>query len=158
MLNLKNQIAMTLMNVYRRNADNKPADNGMYRFSDMIRDFFGEDVAPRMYNFSYPKVNIIEEKEGFDLYLALPGLKKSDIRIDLEHDVLKIWKKREDAELNQNFTRKEFDYSEFERSFNLPEEIDRERIKASMENGVLHIELPKREEAIDKGPREIKIN
>jgi HSP20 family protein len=149
---------MTLLNVYRKNADERPANNGIYRFSDVLRDFFGEDLNPHYYGFSSPRVNVIEEKEHFNIYMALPGLKKSDLKIDLEGDVLKVWKKKEETEMSFNFTRKEFDYSEFERSFNLPEDIDREKIKASMENGILNITLPKKEEAIEKGPREIKIS
>lgn len=149
---------MTLLNVYRSNGHQKPATNGTTRYSDIMRDFFGENYPLNHTGFTKPRVNIMEEKEGYRILMALPGLKKPDLSIELDQDILTISRVKPDEEETTRFTRREFDYSRFERSFNLPEDINQDKIKASMENGILEIYLPRREEAIDKGPRNIRIS
>ncbi len=144
---------MTLLNVYKSNGhevSNKPYD---YRFSDLMQDFFGNSVMS-----SGPRVNISEENERFILFMALPGVTKSDLNIEVENDELTVSRKAGNEAGEQHFSRREFDFSAFSRTFSLPEIVDTERIEASMENGILSIVLPKRDEAIDKGPREIKIS
>ena len=80
-----------------------------------------------------------------------------DLTINVDSDVLKISHSSEDEKVESDFSHKEFSYSSFERSFRLPDSIDIEKIDAKMENGILRIKLPKKEESIDKGPMEIKI-
>lgn len=146
--------AMTLLRVYNSNGHEVPNRASDYRFSDLMRDFFGETEAS-----STPKVNILEENERFTLFMALPGVEKSDVNIHVEKDVLSVSRKpSEGGEASQSFSRREFDYRAFERTFNLPEMIDTEKIEASMENGILKIELPKRDEAIDRGPVKVSIS
>ncbi len=96
-----------------------------------------------------PAVNISEEDESFRLTLAVPGMKKSDFEIDVEGNQLTISCSKEEsqAEKETRFTRREYSYYSFERSFTLPEEINRDRIDASYENGLLIVLLPKKEEA-----------
>lgn len=96
-----------------------------------------------------PAVNIAEEDSAYRLSLAVPGMKKSDFEIDVDGNQLTISCSKEEDEIDKQarFTRKEYAYQAFERSFTMPVEINRERIDASYENGVLTVLLPKKEEA-----------
>jgi HSP20 family protein len=96
-----------------------------------------------------PAVNITENKDDFQVSLAVPGMKKDDFKIDVDGSMLTISSEKEESkeEKDKKFTRKEYNYSSFSRSFTLPEEINQERIEASYEDGVLKIVLPRKEEA-----------
>ena len=96
-----------------------------------------------------PAVNITEQKDDYLVSLAVPGLKKDDFKIDVEGNMLTISSEKEETkeEKDKKFTRKEYNYSSFSRSFSLPEEINKEEIEASYEDGVLKISLPRKEEA-----------
>lgn len=96
-----------------------------------------------------PAVNIIEQKDDFMVSLAAPGLKKDDFRIDVEGNMLTISSEKEETkeEKDKKFTRKEYSYSSFSRSFTLPDEINKEKIDARYEDGVLKISLPRKEES-----------
>ncbi len=109
--------------------------------------------------FNRPAANIIDNEKDFTIDLAVPGMNKEDFNIKLEDDVLSISvvKKEEEVKEERNFTRREFRYDEFSRSFTLPEIVDQENIKADYNNGVLSVVLPKSEEVKIKG-REIKIS
>ena len=146
---------MTLLRVYNSNGHETAKRNSDYRFSDLMHDYFGDDM---LRGYSAPKVNITEENESFTLWMALPGVEKSEISIHVEKDVLTISRKSAENEEQRNFTRREFDFGSFERSFSLPESIHVEKIDATMENGMLKVVLPKRDEAIDRGPVTIKIS
>jgi len=107
-----------------------------------------------------PAVNIIDSDDSFRLEMAAPGLNKEDFKISLDNDVMTISteKKAESSEKNEKFTRKEYSYSSFLRSFSLPELVDVEKISAQYENGIMKVVLPKKEEAKPKSPREVKIS
>ena len=96
-----------------------------------------------------PAVNITELKDEFMLSLAVPGMKKDDFKIDVDGNMLPISSEKEESkeEKDKKFTRKEYNYSSFSRSFTLPQEINREKIDARYEDGVLKISLPRKEEA-----------
>ncbi len=96
-----------------------------------------------------PAVNIVENKDDYKVSLAVPGMKKEDFNIDVEGNMLTISCEKEanKEEKEQQYTRREYSYSSFSRSFTLPEEVNREKIEAKYEDGVLKIMLPKREEA-----------
>jgi HSP20 family protein len=96
-----------------------------------------------------PAVNIIERKEDYLVSLAAPGLKKEDFKIDLEGNMLSISseKEEENEEKDEKYTRKEYSYSSFERSFTLPDEVNKDKIDAQYKDGVLELVLPKKEEA-----------
>ena len=96
-----------------------------------------------------PAVNITEEKDEYQVSLAAPGMKKEDFNIDVDRNMLTISSEKEETkeEKDKKFTRKEYNYSSFSRSFTLPEEINKEKIEAQYENGVLKISLPRQEEA-----------
>ena len=96
-----------------------------------------------------PAVNITEQKDEYLVSLAAPGLKKEDFKIDVDGNMLTISSEKEEnkEEKDKRFTRKEYSYSSFSRSFTLPEEINKEKIEAKYEDGVLKISLPRKEEA-----------
>jgi HSP20 family protein len=110
-------------------------------------------------NYNRPMANIIENEKDFSIELAVPGMSKDDFNINLEDDILSI--STEQKEMNEenkmNYTRREFRYDSFSRSFSLPESVNQDKIKADYNNGVLTITLPKSEETKIKG-REIKIS
>lgn len=114
-------------------------------FNTTLADAMGSD-----FTVSSPSVNIVEQDNQYVMQLAAPGLEKSDFNIRIENDYLVISaeKKMEKEESGNDgkFTRREFNYSSFKRSFQLDDNINREAIGASYENGVLHITLPKKEE------------
>lgn len=127
-------------------------------------DFFGRNSLASFFSdgadYNVPAVNIKENDKGFDIEVAAPGLSKSEFKINLEKSVLTVSSEKEaNNEVEQdNFTRKEFSYNSFSRSFSIPETIDTEKIKASHKNGILKIELPKQEEAKLKHKQEIQIS
>lgn len=107
-----------------------------------------------------PAVNVLESDDSFTLQVAAPGLNKEDFNIELDNDVLTISSQSEDNEATQEegkFTRREFSYASFKRSFNLPDSVNVAEIKAAYEHGVLIVGLPKREEAKVQPSRMIEI-
>ena len=128
--------------------------------ADMFQNFFDSDFNDFFSRrFSDPAANIIENLESFQLNLAAPGMKKDDFKIHLENNILTISSEAEDEKMEEgkNYTRKEFSYGSFSRSFTLPKTIDLEKIKADYENGILKVLLPKKEEAKLEIKKEIKI-
>ncbi|MEM6515682.1 MAG: Hsp20/alpha crystallin family protein [Bacteroidota bacterium] len=107
-----------------------------------------------------PAVNIKENADSFILELAIPGMKKSDFDIDVDNKVLSISSevKTEDKTEDENYTRREFGYSSFKRTFTLPETVNSDNVSASYVDGILEITLPKREEAKEKPTRRIEIS
>ncbi|MBL0146245.1 MAG: Hsp20/alpha crystallin family protein [Chitinophagaceae bacterium] len=106
-----------------------------------------------------PAVNIIENKDEYKVSLAVPGMKKDDFKIDIEGNMLTISSEKEESkeEKEKKFTRKEYNYSCFSRSFTLPEEINKEKIEAKYEEGVLKITLPRKEEAKKISAKQIAV-
>ena len=96
-----------------------------------------------------PAVNISENKDDYKVTMAAPGLKKSDFKIDVEGNMLVISSEKEENkdEKDERYTRKEYSFSSFRRSFTLPVDVRQEKIDASYEDGVLTLTLPKKEEA-----------
>jgi len=107
-----------------------------------------------------PKVNIKETVDDFTVEMAVPGLKKSDFQIDIDNQILSISTetKEENEHKEENYTRREFGYSSFKRTFTLPESVNNEKINARYNEGILSILLPKKEEAKQKPARSIKIS
>ena len=126
------------------------------------KDFLNDDFFKPMRNVNadrHPAVNILETEEGFTLAFAAPGREKSDFNVAVDKDVLKVTGKAPELEeeTNQKFRRREFRYVAFERQFKLPETIDTEKVNARYENGVLTVELSKKEEAKPQPPKAIEI-
>ncbi|MGD9991773.1 MAG: Hsp20/alpha crystallin family protein [Salinivirgaceae bacterium] len=111
-------------------------------------------------NTTLPSVNIKETNDDFEVEVAAPGLSKTDFKIELNHDVLTVSSDKEvknETKDGQQFTRREFSYQSFSRSFTLPNSADSDKIKALYENGILKIVIPKKEEAKPKPARQIAI-
>lgn len=110
-------------------------------------------------DFNRPAANIIDNEKDFTIELAVPGMSKEDFNINLENDILSVSVDKKEVEEKDeiNFTRREFRYDGFCRSFSMPDIVDQEKIKADYNNGVLSVMLPKGDEAKVKG-REIKIS
>ncbi|PKD19355.1 molecular chaperone Hsp20 [Salegentibacter salinarum] len=132
-------------------------------FDDMFKtDWLGGTTNVNSIGTSIPAVNIQETEDNFSVEVAAPGKTKEDFNIELDNDVLTISseekKENETSEKNGRYTRKEFSYSTFKRAFSLPDSVDSEKISASYKDGVLNIELPKREEAKVQAKRMIDIS
>jgi HSP20 family protein len=134
-------------------------------WSSFIDELFNDDLAiGTTGNFNrgmtLPKVNIKESAENFEVHMAVPGFKKDNFNISIENEELLISAEIEEnkEETNDEFTRKEFGYASFRRSFVLPDTVDGDKIKASYKDGILNVVLPKKEEAKPKPARTIKIS
>jgi HSP20 family protein len=140
---------MTLIKWQHRNPLSDMVSN---IFDNDLGDFFGKRLTD-------PAANIIEQNEAFYLEIAAPGLSKEDFKINLENNILTISSEIEDQkrEEGKNYTRKEFYYGSFSRSFTLPKTIDLDSIKAEYEQGILKIALPKKDEARVEMKKEIRI-
>ncbi len=133
----------------------------MPMWSELINDLFDDVVTtPDWKRATVPGVNIVETDENYRLEMAAPGLKKEDFKVSINNDILTVstGKKSENTVKNEKYTRKEFSYNSFLRSFTLPEIVNMEQINANYENGIMTLVLPKKEEAKPKAPREIKIS
>ncbi|QRR02716.1 Hsp20/alpha crystallin family protein [Dyadobacter sandarakinus] len=128
-----------------------------------MNSFFGKDLFSEFntpaFSGSVPAVNVVENKDGFRIEVAAPGLQKSDFKLNLDKNQLTISAHKEQSEEQQNetYSRREFKYTSFQRTFTLPTSIDGDRIEANYVDGVLSIALPKREEAKEKPAREISV-
>ena len=108
---------------------------------------------------SVPAVNIKENEKEYYLELFVPGRSKEDFIIEIDEAVLTISSeiKKENEEVNDNYSRKEFSISSFKRSFTLPDTIATDKIDANYEGGILKFNLPKKEEALPKPKRMIEL-
>jgi HSP20 family protein len=107
-----------------------------------------------------PAVNIREDEKNYILDLAIPGIDKKDLKIDMNEDVLTISSEtsNETEQSKDGYKRKEFSYSSFCRSFYIPENVNKDKIEASYKDGILNVTLPKQEEEKSKISKEIKIS
>src|SRR5690348_5729265 len=117
-------------------------------FSNLWEDFLGRDITdmPTLRGeFSVPAVNIEEKPDRFLVHLASPGMNRNDFKINVDNGVLSVSSEKEEEHEAQDskFTRREFAYQSFSRSFTLPESVQADKIEAKYENGILEITLPK---------------
>ncbi len=142
----------------------KVNNNGFGRSIDgMMKDLFNEFPSTmaktfREDVFNFPPVNIVEKAEGYEVELSVPGFEKADFSVKLDNNVLTISteKKEESATQDAKLIRKEFSYKSFKRSFTIDDKIDAENIAAKYENGILKLELPKKE-IVKAGAKDINI-
>lgn len=138
------------MTLVKFNPNGNVKKNGLITGFDGVFDsiftdtFFSDRMMARV-----PAVNISESKDSYHLELAAPGLKKEDFKLSLERNVLNISVERssEDAVQERNYNKREFSYSSFVRSFTLPDAADENGIEAKYVDGVLCVDIAKREEA-----------
>ena len=144
------------MNLIKRNSF-LPSSTSL--FDDLFsRDLF--DWSQTEGNGLVPRVNIKEMDEGFEVELAAPGMKKEDFHLELDNDMLTVSSETSSnhGEQKENYTRKEFSYHSFRRSFYLPNTVELEKINAKYHDGILSVWIPKKEEAKKKPARMISIN
>lgn len=141
-------------------------DESLPMFSRMFGDFFDKAFSDwtntnySLTNTTLPAVNVKETKDDYLVSMAVPGMSKKDFKIDLKDNVLTISseKKDEKKEDQENYTRREYSYQSFSRSFTLPKDVvNDEKIEAKYDNGELRITIPKKEEAKPKAPKQIAI-
>jgi HSP20 family protein len=134
---------------------------------NFVNDFFNNefsDWSSRHYsdtNTTLPAVNIKENADAFMVEMAAPGMVKDDFKIELNNDLLTISsekKNENEVKEGETYTRREYSYQSFSRSFTLPKTVDAEKISAKYENGILSIAIPKKEEAKPKPVKQISIS
>ena len=148
-----------------RRTSNVPATGSILPdlIGDMNRlfenDFFGNRFMPGQLMQNVPATNIRETEKEYQIEVAAPGLNKEDFHVDVQNRMLIISaeKKVEKNEGDENFTRREYNFSSFQRSFRLPETVREEDIDASYKNGVLMLTIPKVEETGKQKRRQINI-
>ena len=116
---------------------------------DIFNDFFDNSWMERT-NYTAPAINVIENEKEYEVELAAPGLTKEDFQIHIDNEgnlQIAMEKKNEHKEDHRHgrYLRREFSYEKYAQTLLLPEDVDQEKIEASMENGVLNVHLPKRE-------------
>lgn len=134
-------------------------------FPSVLSDFFDNDtfLAPRWFSREFtdtlPAVNIKETSKEFKVEFAAPGFKKHDFKINVEGSQLAISAEKEEEknEDNDRFTRKEFSYNSFSRSFTLPQNVNTDHIDAKYNDGILKLSIPKKEDAKHLSKKEIKV-
>lgn len=120
------------------------------KFPNIVEKFFGKkitDEASKNQDVSVvPSVNIADANKAFELSVALPGIDKQDVKIEVQNNCLIVSseKQYENEEKNKNWMRREYAYASFQRMFQLPEGADHDEIQAEMNNGVLSIKVAKK--------------
>lgn len=137
-----------------------------YTIPSVWDEFLNRDVFNWGSNYantgtSMPAVNIRETAESFHVEMAAPGMEKKDFKIELDGQTLTISSEKQDQQEKEGelYNRKEFSYRSFYRTFHLPKDVvDADKIQAKYENGLLQLEIPKKEEAKQKPARLIDIS
>jgi len=134
----------------------------------LLNDFFSDDFFKLPYMqwrsdaATLPAVNVKETTDDFQIDVAAPGMKREDFKVELDVNVLSISSERreqhEENEKDGSFARREFSYQGFQRSFTLQsDKIDGDKIQARYTDGILHITIPKKEEARKRSAKQIKV-
>jgi len=142
------------MNLAKRNTANRAFPTVM---DELFKDLLG---GTQYTHKAVPPVNIRETEQSFTVELMAAGMKKEDFNIEVDNELLTISSevKAENVEENGKFTRREFGFTSFKRSFTLPETVKEDEINATYEDGILKLTLPKKEEALPKAKRSIEIS
>jgi len=136
------------MTLVKFNSDNKK-NNSLSNFNNAFDSIFNDTFFSDRLMTRVPAANISETADRYHVELAAPGLKKEDFKLKLERDVLTIAAEQanQNDEVERSYAKREFSYSSFVRAFTLPESANAEGIEAKYIDGVLCIDIPKREEA-----------
>ena len=126
-----------------------------------FNDFFDTDFMPRV-NATAPAINVKESEKDYTVELAAPGLTKDDFTVNVDNDGnlhIKIENKsnKKDEDKKSHYLRREFSYSKYEQTLLLPDDVEKDKIAASVNHGVLTVELPKLVKAEEKTARQIEI-
>ena len=129
---------------------------------DIFNDFFDNDLMVRT-NATAPAINVIENEKDYKIEVAAPGMTKEDFNVHVDEDnnlVITMEKKNENKEEDKKqgrYLRREFSYTKFQQALILPDDVDKEKISAEVNNGVLSVELPKLAKDTVKAKRTIEI-
>lgn len=128
---------------------------------DIFNDFFDNDLMVRT-NATAPAINVIENENDYKIEVAAPGMTKEDFNVHVDEDnnlVITMEKKNENKEEKKEgrYLRREFSYTKFQQALILPDDVDKEKISAEVNNGVLNVELPKLAKETVKAKRTIEI-
>lgn len=137
------------MTLVKFNADKKNNSALLPSFNDVFESIFNDSFFNDRLVARVPAANISETEDHYHVELAAPGLKKEDFKISLDRNVLNISVERENegSDVQKNYSKREYSYSSFVRSFTLPDSANAESIEAAYTDGVLKIDIAKREEA-----------
>ena len=131
-------------------------------FPSLVDDFMNQEWNSKLLSssISQPAVNIIEKEKQFEIELAAPGMQKDHFTIEMEEGIFSISANQKEEKTSEKgkFTRREFSYDSFRRSFTLPESVELAKIEANYAEGVLHISLPKRKEALPQPKKLITVH
>ena len=133
--------------------------NPRYMFFDQLlgNDFFGGRERSQYPQFAHPATNITEDQDGYRIHMAVPGIKKENIKIDLENNQLTISYESKEEEMKGTYLRREFNNESFSRTFMISDKTLPEQSKASYNNGILTIFIPKKVASEITNVRNIKI-
>lgn len=128
----------------------------------MFNDFFDNDWMVKA-NATAPSINVIDNEKDYEVELAAPGMTKNDFNIHINDEgdlVINMEKKEETSEKDKKtkkYLRREFSYSKFEQTLILPDDVDKTKIAANVNDGVLTVDLPKVEKKEEKASRQIEV-
>jgi HSP20 family protein len=131
----------------------------MVRFSDLLEDLFEMPSPAASAAHLRPRTNVIELATEYLIDLSVPGYTRNNIEVKVDNgDLLVTGEMKEEQKEELSYLRREFVPANFERRFELPENVESDKINARYENGILRISLPKKPESVKKGPVSISIN
>ena len=141
--------------------DMLPVMNRNLWMPEEFNDFFDTDFMPRV-SATAPAINVKESEKDYTVELAAPGLTKDDFNVNIDNDGnlhIKIENKsnKKDEDKKSHYLRREFSYSKYEQTLLLPDDVEKDKIAASLNHGVLTVELPKLVKAEEKTARQIEI-
>ena len=127
-------------------------------FNNLFKNDYHEDYIKSC--GSKPATNVFETEKEFKIEILLPGFAKEDVQLKVHNNLLTIKVEKEKEEKSEEFkyAHREFGAFNFEKQYRVPKSVENEKINAKFENGVLNVTLPKKEEALEKAPVEIKIS
>ncbi len=138
-----------------------PVMNRNLWMPEEFNDFFDTDFMPRV-NATAPAINVTESESDYKVELAAPGLTKDDFNVNIDDDgnlhiKIENQSKKNDEDKKRHYLRREFSYSKYEQTLLLPDDVEKTKIAASVNNGVLTVDLPKVEKTVVKNARQIEI-
>jgi HSP20 family protein len=127
----------------------------------LFNDWFNDSVFGGQRTITSPALNILEKENGFRVELAAPGMVKENIKVDINKEnqlVISAEKKTESEEKQERYLRKEFAYAQFVKTLTLPDDVDKEGISASYENGILRVDIPRKAKHVAEETKTIAIS
>jgi len=150
------------MNVMKKESELLPRVKSVFSdfFETPVEKFFDMNIWNNRFLSKVPATNIWSNNKEYTIELAVPGMKKEDFKVTIEHGMLIISAEKEESkeESKKDFTRKEYSFNSFSRSFYLPDVVNAEKIDAHYDNGILKLVIPKKEEAKKLEGKQIKVS